>query len=541
MNKLTLTSILFLSLWSKQEYAQAITPELEWEVLTAIGEGASDVVAFMDYTDDICMSGYWADYWWGVTSTTPAGISYFVGDDLGDDYVISSPFELRNMGASSFIYTINNEANKIVILSYDNVLGFVFHTIDLIIPSLYSQYEIVDVGLIVEGETSYHGILLKAFDITANKWKALFVSVIYDSLGDTATHEFIPILVGSWATFPSSITEAPGSPDHAFYIWGYFNKNAGGTNHDNFISKVHDDGEIYSLVYSKAHFSYAGRDDIATEIEMDNAGNLFCLSRSDDNVSPYSDHIAVFKFNPTNGKRLWIRRFGEAILGHEYGHSLTVINGAGPVFGGSYSDGQNARVWCLDNAGNTKWVKSVNMTGAGNIEEVMDVGICPASGDVNVIGYRSSDDTYFMARYNSNTGVNIWPVEVYDGINSGEVTNNSMQIDFSETGDIYLGYVVQSGPSASMITTKYTQGVLKNAVLSNDEKLSVSPNPASDFIHINISEANASIRILNMSGQILMEEKTNGQQVFDIRMLPAGKYIVQVYGANDITTGSFVK
>jgi len=278
---------------------------------------------------------------------------------------------------------------------------------------------------------------------------------------------------------------------------------------------------------------------------IDAAGNLFGISHSQDNVAPYYDHIAIFKINKTNGKRIWMRRFGLEIVGDEYCAGLDVFVGNGPIFAATFSDGAgglNSRTWRLDNAGNTMWIKTVNSTGPGTIEAVSALGICPASGDVNIAGYRSSTNTHFMARYNATTGAAVWPLEVYTGVHSGETTNQDMDIDFSADGDIYLGYVVQSGPNASHVVTKYEQLVLKENTLPVSTDVMVYPNPASTFIQITQIQEKCSFQLLNNLGQNVLQGSLEARNTYlDIASLHPGQYFLRVQLNNGFQTIPFIK
>lgn len=523
--------------------AQVLQPVLQWEVPSAIGEGAADLVAFMDYTEDVCMAGWaGAGAEAGLTSINSDGTTNAVGAVAWPGGSIVGP--VVNLGSTSYIHYIDPITHVMTsaLCTNENITEALF-SYSHFITFTYEQIEFIDAIMVNHMGMEKHGILLSVFDAADGKQKAVFIAINIDPATETATYTEIPIFVGSWATFPVDIYGYAGD----FYVWGYFNKNAAGTTHDNFITKFFDEGENWYLAYTKTHASYTGRDDIATAIEMDMVGNLYGISQSEDNVEPYYDHVAVFKFNPTNGKRLWVKRLGEGFLADEYGKSAAGDKlGNGLAITGSVSDGaggRNARTWRLNSSGTTLWVKTINNTGPGTLEEGREINFCMGSGDFNVMGYRSSDDNFFIARYNTATGVAAWPMETYQGDYDGLVIDGSMALSSSPTSDIYCTFLIQAGLSVSMITTKYEQLILKeNSGLEEDQVISLFPNPSADQIQITGAAINSLLQIMNVNGEIVIEKQIDNENpVIDIQLLPQGYYSVLIYSEQNVKALSFIK
>ncbi|MFI5172797.1 MAG: T9SS type A sorting domain-containing protein [Chitinophagales bacterium] len=506
----------------------AVHPVLSWEVESAIGEGAADGVAFLDYFEDFCVSQFQSALGSSATSINSDGSINYIDQAPGPSGSIYGP--ISNMGTATYFYWINPWINQLTAaLCTNENINEVIATYTYTIPANYSNFEFK--GLVTETAIPMenHMILLSTLDNNDGKPKGLLIPMIVNLITESATFQNIPINVGSWATFPSSITADGSELTSDFYVWGYFNKDAGGINHDNFITKVHADGEIWSAVYTKSHASYAGRDDEATGIGFDSDGNLFAVSQSEDNVAPYYEHIAIFRINPANGKRIWLKRIGTALVYHEYAHGLTFNNmGTGLAITGSVADagaGRNARTWRLDEAGNILWTKTINMTGTGTIEEGRAIGFCPETGDVNIMGLRGSDGTFFVARYDSETGAPAWPTEVYDGDYAGYALNSHVAFQFGPGGDLYCGYVVQSGPDEAWVITKYEQLPLRENNEINSNTIALFPNPASTILNIKGADLQSLIQIFNAEGQLVKEAIAQDETTtINIQSLPNGLY-----------------
>ncbi len=511
-------------------YSQGpVQPVLQWEVLSGLGEGAADGVSFMDYADDFCVNQYHSSLGSSATSLNPDGSVNYIDGVPGPSGSIYGP--ISNMGSATYFYWIDPWLNLLTAaLCTNENINEVISTYTYTIPATISELELVAVVVEASLTTEYHMILLRVLDNADGKHKGLLIPMIVNLMTETATFQYIPINLGAWATWPSAITAGPGDLPSDFYVWGSFNKDAGGINHDNFITKFHTSGGIFNAMYTKSHASYDGRDDEATGIGFDSEGNLFGISQSEDNVSPYYEHIAIFRINPLNGKKIWIKRIGTSIVYHEYAHGLTFNNmGTGLALTGSVADaggtGRNARTWRLDAAGNILWTKTINLTGAGTVEEGRAIGFCPETGDVNVMGLRDADGTFFLARYDSETGAPAWPVEVYDGDYAGTVLNYNASLEFGPGGDLYCGYVVQSGPNAGLVITKYEQLPLRENNEINSNIISLFPNPASTVINIQGVDEQSFIQIFNAQGQLVAETIAQDETLtINLQSLPNGFY-----------------
>ena len=79
-------------------------------------------------------------------------------------------------------------------------------------------------------------------------------------------------------------------------------------------------------------------------------------------------------------------------------------------------------------------------------------------------------------------------------------------------------------------------------VLNNFANTEIYPNPANDFIHIKTEEINVNIKIINISGQKILEKNNvqNGEQI-NINNLESGVYIVKISSNNGIAFRKLIK
>jgi len=518
--------------------AQPVGPTLEWSQSYPVPEDAinfcDDLGPILDFT-----SYYASPVENGLVSIDAEGSINYLITETGIPALKSGP--MINIGASTYVFGINNSTQTLLLSLYDNIDGSVIsdHMIDM--PENFNQCETLGSTFRSDAGHHYIRLLIKVFDTTDNKWKALFAKITIDLLGDTATHEFTTVFVGAYATMPVNIIgDAAGNA----YIWGYFNKNAGGTNHDNFVVKFNAAG---ILQYTKTFASYAGRDDIAVELAVDQAGNLYGVSASEDNVSPYYDHIAVFKIKALNGKLLWTKRFGEAAAGNEQVWDVAGNTaGEGLAFTGSIptvSGGRDSRTWRLNGAGNTLWAKTINLDlVSGSTEEGKAICFNRATGDVMVAGFVFH--TVFMERYNTSTGVAAWPVELYEGIESGLVLNNKMIITSSLTGDDLLLFPSENtgGSCCRTSVARYTDMVMRSDSEIEDMGVTLYPNPAGDIIQVEGAIENSFVEIYNMSGQMIFSEQMiSGSDRINVQHFNPGYYTVRIVSGDRAQTLSFIK
>lgn len=109
-----------------------------------------------------------------------------------------------------------------------------------------------------------------------------------------------------------------------------------------------------------------------------------------------------------------------------------------------------------------------------------------------------------------------WSVD--SSLNPGDITfyasTNAVNNNGSPTGD---------GTAVASLTIP--QMVLSNENLADEIALVLAPNPATDWLNIQLDQDFESIKILNVVGKLIMESQ---QRSFDISSLPKGTYLVKV-------------
>lgn len=521
--------------------AQTLTPYLK---SSAFYPTPPDAINFCeDYTTEELTSTFTAYY----SSPTENG---FVGIDssgvidtinIEPASINLKPGPILNLGSTSCLMVIDNESLVLHISFRDNIQSSETDGYDIDLPVQFNQAEVL--GFVFHTLSPDNYVVtaaIKTFDTSDNKWKVLVARIVINNLGDTATHEFNTLMVGSFATI---VTNIKIDPVGNVFIWGYYQKNAAGSNHDNFLTKYNNFGV---LQYSKLFFSYAGRDDIASQLVIDDSGNLYGISSSQDNVEPYYKHISVFKIKALNGKMLWTKRFGEATEGDENiwdaaGNTI----GEGIAFTGSYktgSGGRDIRTWRLSGTGATLWVKNINLNLIpGSIEEGRSICFDVITGDVLIAGFTLNNA--FIERYNTNTGVAAWPVKLYEGVESGLVINDDMILQSNLTGDDWLLFPsANPGGICCRVTAAFFGEHYLRSNISNENKIvRLYPNPASEYFTVEGLPENVAIQIVNAAGQVINEiQSMNSILSVNITDYHPGCYLLRYVAENTFKTIPFV-
>ncbi len=152
--------------------------------------------------------------------------------------------------------------------------------------------------------------------------------------------------------------------------------------------------------------------------------------------------------------------------------------------------------------------------------------LAPLSFDANFgqdLEWDKPSQTLYMTAYNNSLA-------------AGEF--RSVNTDTGETT-----FLSNLGPSGSQVPW----ASIRNTTLSLDDvsiaSLSVFPNPAENVISINATAPITSLKIINMLGQIVLENNTvDNQQTIDISKLTKGIYFLQaIQDSNEQKTIRFVK
>jgi len=63
---------------------------------------------------------------------------------------------------------------------------------------------------------------------------------------------------------------------------------------------------------------------------------------------------------------------------------------------------------------------------------------------------------------------------------------------------------------------------------ASSTRISISPNPASDFIQIQSVESSLSVQVYNTVGKLLLEDDLSADNILSVDALPAGAYVIRV-------------
>ncbi len=119
-----------------------------------------------------------------------------------------------------------------------------------------------------------------------------------------------------------------------------------------------------------------------------------------------------------------------------------------------------------------------------------------------------------------------------------------------DTGKLYFSgdnLLIQTSSTASDVTIPISiiqkviftdEALATNEVGANVTKLTLYPNPSSDYIQIKSpSKEKLNVQIYSVSGQLVMKGSYASQESIDVTKLKAGLYLVQANG----TTIKFIK
>lgn len=219
--------------------------------------------------------------------------------------------------------------------------------------------------------------------------------------------------------------------------------------------------------------------DLATDISLDAAGNVYVLGTSDTvyNAQPNAD-IALLKYNNA-GVLQWRKVYDSPVHGFEYAKNVTIDRHSNVIatgYGFVSGNGNDYYTMKWDSAGNFRWFHNYNyatntfeqpnalVTDSSDNVIITGQGIAPSSGATN---------DYLTVKYDS-AGAFQWAAR-YNNIFHGEDRAQAVALD--DTMNIYVtGYSKGTGTQFDIATVKYDPAgnemyVLRydNAAASHDD------------------------------------------------------------------------
>ncbi len=110
----------------------------------------------------------------------------------------------------------------------------------------------------------------------------------------------------------------------------------------------------------------------------------------------------------------------------------------------------------------------------------------------------------------------------------GNIINDPYPTDFQNNGFYTGGFDLEAVGLIHYEGEIFLGSREINAYSSN---LNVYPNPAIDFIHLNVSESGV-LKLFNNQGEVVLENKVNEQERISLNNIPAGAYLLQFNGQN---------
>lgn len=350
--------------------------------------------------------------------------------------------------------------------------------------------------------------------------------------GDSTTNEVwksatLSVLEGKNERVAAMVSNNNSSEDE-IYIWGDVVRSITGTNKDCFLIKLNAN---LNMQFSKLHASYKNREDEAVSIKMDGNGRLYAISNSQDNTAEKRKHTALYKINASNGKKIWINRFGEASGSNELAGFLSV----------NESEGGNVFVTILNHNDELAYFNIYSPAGLllnsieypkESFQKYQPTYIQSDSVSNAVYVCIGDEEKYYIAKYDENTFAPIWDAGVVtDSVSAtGDLTSlNYLRILLNpyNSGFFVISDWTLDSEDAFTDVAYFVEYEVKDLSDVSGEAISIFPNPASQYIYIHTTCSYAVVEIIAMDGKIIDQETIYEQEMINISHIPSGTYLVK--------------
>ncbi len=197
-------------------------------------------------------------------------------------------------------------------------------------------------------------------------------------------------------------------------------------------------------LWLKSFNGTAGKDDIGSQLSIDNSGNIHIAGSSQDILSE-SDALAI-KYSSA-GVENWSKLYAGIGDNTENVNAMTIDSEGNSYLAGYTYSRANLKDLCvikLNPLGDTLWVKKYNGTDNGN-DEANDIKV-DASGNVYVTGFIKDSLTDFdiiTMKFNSSGNI-LWISQLNNNSANGEDRGFKLEIDGS--GNVYVLGNTDSNP-----------------------------------------------------------------------------------------------
>lgn len=339
---------------------------------------------------------------------------------------------------------------------------------------------------------------------------------------------------------------------------------------DFFITKLDLSG---NPLWAKKNISFQGGREIGKAITTNILGEVYVAGNMVDGgittfgtyslTSPSGSNgedIFIVKYD-INGNAMWANKVGSnnidfavAMVMDNNGNATLIGNYYGPVFASGTNtiiNSGNGDVFAANFSptGSTNWLKKVTNNSG---EDLATDAVIDNNNVTSIIGKFSSGSILagsntltpaggtdmFLIKMNStgNTvlGVSAGAIFLDDGTSVAVDSNNDIYLTGQYSFNITFGSlpVLSGGFSPTNYIAKLSDALptgISNFINAQTKHLSVSPNPANQFIQIqgvNFTES-VRIKISSMDGKLIKEELTN-QSTISVSELNTGMYFIEL-------------
>jgi hypothetical protein len=280
-----------------------------------------------------------------------------------------------------------------------------------------------------------------------------YVTLKYDTNGNLLWTKYYAGNPG-YDDFPLSLKiDASGNAYVTGYSWGI------GT-YANYATVKYDanGNQMWAKRFS------GGNGEIATEVEVDNAGNVYITGYSNHSAAGGSEDIVTIKYD-AGGNQMWLNRYNSATQQNPEGDSDEAfeieINAAGDVYvlGQTYdfTSPNKTIIHKINGAsGGSVWTKDFSATD-GMREDAPSALELDQNGNLYLTGMVFDDESYnvdsFTAKLNPEA-VRQW-VDVYDGAGD-EDYDGDPKLVLDSSGNAFVGISSEGFANFDMQIIKYT-------------------------------------------------------------------------------------
>ncbi len=230
------------------------------------------------------------------------------------------------------------------------------------------------------------------------------------------------------------------------YLTG--NTNGVLTHTDFMTTKSYTNG---SLAWRRIYNHTSNKDDMASDIAVDTAGNVYVTGTSYDHYA--RNDIATIKYDK-NGTEEWIARYNGSADSNDIGRSI-IASPAGEIYvtGSSWTSDSGYDIIAIhyNISGNLQWIRRYNSQGN---DDDYPVSVClDGVGNIYIAGYSQGvNPDYLLIKYSAD-GLFLWSAR-YNGTGSGIDRITAMSLD--TVGNCYVtGCSQGAGTNYDYTTIKY--------------------------------------------------------------------------------------